>query len=375
MTDFKRYNLESLLEFIERNIDMEHLDKVENKHVRSLMKDKVTVLPLTTIPKLEEELFFPYEEAFVDPYKMMYNELLKTCGGSIYSSVKIKDYFPFHIRSNHGIGIIASLFGLNYRIVNDNMPWMEHLSNRKEVKEIVSNGLPRLEKGLGEKVIETHKFYLEKLDKYPKCSKAIKVSQPDLQSPFDTAHLIVGSDIFYMVYENPKLLHDLLSLITKTYEKFRGYVDNIIKDKAKNDMMYVHGGIYPGKIIIKDDTAITTLSPEMYQEFSWKYNKKLFKKFSGSWHSCGKIDKWVYDIIDADNLLAVNYGNPEMQDIEKVLNEKRKLDIAIISWGYNQDFSFLKNIIDSNIDSGMTLACQVENIAHGEEIIREYCFS
>jgi len=375
MSDFKKYNLESLLKFIERNIDPDHLEDVENKHIKSLSKNKVTTSPLTIIPEIDENLFFPYQEAFNDPSKMMYNELLKTCGGSIYSSVKIKDHFPFHIRSNHGIGIIPSLFGLNHKTVNDNMPWVEHLSNRKEIKEIVSKGIPRLKNGLGKKVIESHQFYLEKLTKYPKCSDAIKISQPDLQGPFDIAHLMIGTDIFYMVYENPKLLHELLTLITKTYERFREYIDDFINDKAKNNMMYVHGGIYPGNIIIKDDTAVTTLSPEMYREFSWRYNKKLFKTFSGSWHSCGKLNEWVYDIIDTDHLLAIHFGNPEMQDTEEVLNVKRKLDMAIVNWGYNQEYSFLKNVIESDIDSGMTLACQAENITSGKEIISEHCFS
>ena len=52
----------------------------------------------------------------------------RTVGGtSTWNSVRLKDDFPPHVRSNHGIGILSSLFGARCRIINDTMPWVEHL--------------------------------------------------------------------------------------------------------------------------------------------------------------------------------------------------------------------------------------------------------
>ena len=371
-SQFIEKNLDSLLSFIERNINLKHLQKVEKIHLDSLTFQTVPLLPLTVIQIIDQNLLFPYAEAFQDPYKMMYNELLQTCGGSVYSSIQTKDFFPLHIRSNHGIGIIPSLFGLSSKILYNNMPWVEHFSNRDEVKRIIQKGIPDLNKGLVERVIQTHHFYLDKLKNYPLCSQGIKVSQPDMQGPFDIAHLMLGSDIFYLVYEDPLLLHELLELITETYIRLRKYIDKLLNDKTTGDAVYVHGAIYLGQVVIKDDTAVVNLSPEMYDEFSWQYNKKIFTEFKGSLHSCGKIKDWLYDIINDNNLMSINYGNPEMQNFQKIYKKNNDKHLSIIGWGYNQDFSFLDEVFNNNIKTGLSLSCQVKNVNEGITCIDKY---
>ena len=221
--------------------------------------------------------------------------------------------------------------------------------------------------------------YLEKLKDYPRCSQGIKISQPDMQGPFDIAHLMLGTDIFYLVHDDSDLLHEFLELITETYIRFRMYIDRYLTDKAAADAVYVHGGIYLGKVVIKDDTAVINLSPEMYKEFSWQYNKKIFDEFRGSFHSCGGIKEWLYDIIGDDNLLSINYGNPEMQNLQQIYEKNRENRMGIISWGYNQDFSFLEDVFAHKIHTGMTLACSVKSVTKGKELIDDYlnkwCFS
>ena len=369
---FIEKNLDSLLSFIERNIDLKHLQKVEKIHIDTLTFQTVPLLPLTVIPIIDQSLLFSYVEAFQDPYKMMYNELLQTCGGSVYSSVQTKDFFPLHIRSNHGIGIIPSLFGLSSKIIYNNMPWVEHFGSRDEVKRIIQKGIPNLNKGLVERVIQTHHFYLDKLKNYPLCSQGIKVSQPDMQGPFDIAHLMLGTDIFYLVYENPLLLHELLDLITETYIRLRKYIDKLLTDKTIGDAVYVHGAIYLGQVVIKDDTAVVNLSPEMYDEFSWQYNKKIFSEFKGSLHSCGKMKDWLYDIIDDDNLMSINYGNPEMQNFQNIYKRNKGNHMSIIGWGHNQDFFFLDEVFNNNIKTGLSLSCQVKNVNEGIKCVDKY---
>jgi len=369
---FIEKNLDSLLSFIERNIDLKHLQKVEKIHIDTLTFQTVPLLPLTVIPIIDQSLLFSYVEAFQDPYKMMYNELLQTCGGSVYSSVQTKDFFPLHIRSNHGIGIIPSLFGLSSKIIYNNMPWVEHFGSRDEVKRIIQKGIPNLNKGLVERVIQTHHFYLDKLKNYPLCSQGIKVSQPDMQGPFDIAHLMLGTDIFYLVYENPLLLHELLDLITETYIRLRKYIDKLLTDKTIGDAVYVHGAIYLGQVVIKDDTAVVNLSPEMYDEFSWQYNKKIFTEFRGSLHSCGKIKDWLYDIIDDNNLMSINYGNPEMQNFQNIYKRNKGNHMSIIGWGHNQDFFFLDEVFNNNIKTGLSLSCQVKNVNEGIKCVDKY---
>jgi hypothetical protein len=384
MSSRKYKNLDELLNFIEENIDLEHQKKVEKLHIDVNKFKPVPFLPLSIIPEGgdffqydEASNLYPYQETFNDPEKMMYNELIKTVfGGSIFSSIQMKDYFPLQIRSNHGIGIIASMFGMETRILNDMLPFVIPIQDKDEIKKIVKRGIPDFKAGLGQRVYNTHQFYHEKLEKYPKCARGIKITHPDIQGPFDIAHQIIGSDIFLLLYDKRDLIHELLELITQTYIQYRKFIeDNYhLNDKADEEMIYIHGDICYGKVVIKDDTPQVSLSPKMYEEFNWKYNKKIFDEFKGTYHSCGKINDHIYKNLDKHkNIKGINYGNPELHDIKDIYRKNKGEKRAIYTWGWNQDYSYLKDVLaDKEIRTGITLACKVKDIEEGKYIMDEY---
>jgi hypothetical protein len=384
MSSRKYKNLDELLNFIEENIDLEHQKKVEKLHIDVNKFKPVPFLPLSIIPEGGDFFqydktnnLYPYQEAFNDPEKMMYNELVKTVWGkSIYNSIQMKDYFPLQIRSNHGVGIVASLFGMKTRILNDSLPCVVPIQDKDEMKKIVKRGIPDFKTGLGQRVYNTHQFYHEKLKKYPKCARGIKITHPDMQGPFDIAHQIIGSEIFLMLYDRRDLIHELLELITQTYIQYRKFIeDNYhLNDKADEDMIYIHGDICYGKVVIKDDTPQVSLSPKMYEEFGSKYNKKIFDEFKGTYHCCGKINDHIYKILDKyKNVKGINYGNPELHDIKDLYKKNKGKKRAIYTWGWNQDYSYLKEVLDNEeIKTGITLACKVKDIEEGKRIINEY---
>jgi len=384
MSSRKYKNLDELLNFIEENIDLEHQRKVEKLHVDVNKFNPVPFLPLSIIPEGGDFFqydktnnLYPYQEAFNDPEKMMYNELVKTVwGNSIYNSIQMKDYFPLQIRSNHGVGIVASLFGMKTRILNDSLPCVVPIQDKNEIKKIVKRGIPDFKTGLGQRVFNAHQFYHEKLKKYPKCARGIKITHPDMQGPFDIAHQIIGSEIFLMLYDRRDLIHELLELITQTYIQYRKFIeDNYhLNDKADEDMIYIHGDICYGKVVIKDDTPQVSLSPKMYEEFGSKYNKKIFDEFKGTYHCCGKINDHIYKILDKyKNVKGINYGNPELHDIKDLYKKNKGEKRAIYTWGWNQDYSYLKEVLDNEeIKTGITLACKVKDIEEGKHIMDEY---
>ena len=367
----KHDKLNVLLDWLEEHIDLGHTSKVEKAHVRALEYQQMETLPLSVIYPVEQGIVpYPYSEAFYDPEKMLYNELVLSFN-SILNSVRLKDYFPLHIRSNHGIGIIASMFGAEIKLIEDNMPWVEPLGDIKKIEKAINGGVPDFNSGLGKKVIETHAFYLDKLKQYPKCSKAIHISQPDLQGPFDIAHLLMGTDIYYRLYDGSKIIHELLDVITETYIGFRKYIDGQLTDRAGDDCMYVHGAIYKGKVVLKDDTAAVNLSQEMYDEFSGQYNEKILAAFGGgSLHYCGPQRPWHYESMKSGHLKAVNYGNPEMHDIASSYQHWSKYKIPIIWFGYNQGREFLNEIYKAEIPTGMSLAVKAKDFDEAQEIMK-----
>jgi len=380
----KYRNLDELLHFIEENIDLEHQIKVEKLHVEVSRFKSVPFLPLSILPEGgdffhydEASNLYPYQETFNDPEKMMYNELIKTVfAGSIYSSIQMKDYFPLQIRSNHGIGIIASMFGMETKILSDMLPFVIPIQEKDELKKIVKRGIPDFKTGLGQRVYNTHQFYHEKLKEYPKCARGIKTTHPDMQGPFDIAHQILGSDIFLMLYDKRDLIHELLELVTQTYIQYRKFIEDHyhLNDKVDEEMIYIHGDICYGEVVIKDDTPQVSLSPKMYEEFGWKYNKKIFDEFKGTYHCCGKINDHIYKLLDKHkNVKGINYGNPELHDIKDIYRINKGKKRAIYTWGWNQDYSYLKEVLgDEEIRTGITLACKVKDIEEGKRIKDEY---
>ena len=362
--------LDRLLSELEMLIDLDHADQVEDLHLKAIHYQSVPFLPLTVIcPNDDQHQLYPYAEAFDDPEKMLYNELLWSFS-SIYNSIRIKDYFPWHIRSNHGVGILSSLFGATCRIVNDNMPWVDHLDGLPAIKRTVARGIPEYTAGLGGKVIETYQFYRGKLQEYPKCLRAIKRSQPDLQGPFDIAHLLVGTDLFYDLHDCPELVHELLDLITLAYIGFRRLIDPLLNDQAGDHDAFVHGAIFGGRVLIKDDTAAVTLSEDLYNTFSKTYNDRILTAFSGgSIHCCGVPRPWHDSQMQARWLRGINYGNPELHNLGENYQNWSQNGVPIIWWGYNQDPGFLREVGRLKIQTGMTLACKTRNRAEAREIV------
>jgi hypothetical protein len=370
--------LDALLDFIEEHIDEEHVRQTEQLHLDAMGYLPVAHLPLTLVFPPDDVEPFPYEEAFDDPEKMLYNELIKTVGGtSTYTSVLLKDDFPPHIRSNHGIGILSSLFGARCRIINSNMPWVEHME-LAEIKKTIARGVPDLEQALGKQVLDTHHFYLEKLKGYPKCARCVRITQPDLQGPFDIAHLLIGNDAFLGVYDYPDLLHEILAVVTDTYIAFRKKVDPLLTDRAGEGAVYLHGCLFGGKVLIKDDTAIINLSEDMYRSFSKIYNDRILEAFSGgSIHYCGPSRSWAHGAVGSPWLRGINLGNPELQDLAQEHAYWRARKVPILLWGDSlcleaKDRPFLDDIRSLGIETGMTLALRVKDQEEARRVLERH---
>lgn len=363
-------DLYDLLGFLEERLDLEHCKLVEELHCRALQFDTMPYLPLTVIPRIEPGSLYPYQEAFAEPPKMMYNELMSSFG-SIYSSVLTKDSFPLHIRSNYGIGIISSLFGAESILLENTMPWVEPIG-LEGVKSILKTGAHEMSYGLAGRSIETNHFFLETLKEYPKCYQSIRVTQPDMQGPFDIAHLLLGSDLFYLLYDEPHFIEDLLSLITQVYIEYRKTLEPYLTDKAGDGAIYIHGGIYKGEVLLKDDTALINISPSLYERFVLPYNQRIFDVFPGSIHYCGPSKPWHDEMMTRQKAMSVNYGNPELLDLLDVYSHNSRERRPIIGWGYNQGISFLDAVWENQICAGITLACVVLDIEEGKRAVEKY---
>jgi uroporphyrinogen-III decarboxylase len=117
----------------------------------------------------------------------------------------------------------------------------------------------------------------------------LPVGPTDLNSPLSTLSQICGyENLFVWMYEEPNLVHDLMSLVT---EAFISWV-KVQKQHTGEPMDSSNGlqGVWSPKgtgVWISDDDCIA-MGAELYAEFAAPCYKKLFTEFSGgSLHFCG----------------------------------------------------------------------------------------
>ncbi|MCK9479824.1 MAG: hypothetical protein M0R40_10065 [Firmicutes bacterium] len=345
-------NLKKILEYIEENVDVQQREKVKKGVIKALNFENEK--PIATDAGISKPFkHLPYKETFYDMRAMLYNQLVP-----IANNIGADDYMVYSIRANYGTGILPSLFGAQNRLVDDySMPWCEHLS-MLQVEECIEQGVPNLNMGLGGKVMETYEYYSEVLNGYPNAKDAIALYHPDLQGPFDVAHLLFGSEIYLKLYDDCELVHRLLSLVTETYIAFMRKYLSLFGNEFDG---YCHhwGTIHKGNIVIRNDSAVN-LSLDMYKTFVKPYDNELSREFGGvAMHYCGKDEVWLPDMIQNADISGINfgfvpgneYGIPFLKYVMSLAKEKK---VPVVGYGLTKQE--LDTIKDTDLIQGVTFA-------------------
>jgi hypothetical protein len=316
---------------------------------------------------------YPYHEAFEDPAKMLVNELVGpgmvwgADSPSAINSLTLQDDFPFQVRANYGIGIVASLFGAATRVVEDNMPWVQPIG-LEALEKAVARGKPDLSAGLLPRALETMAYYREALAPYPKCRQAIHITQTDLQGPFDIVAQLWGSEIFTAFQDRPQFLEELLALIADTFVRVSRAVGQASTQAAGAGCIYLHFAISPGNCLVKDDSSIM-LSPRTYDRFIRSANERVLQALGGGGiHWCGSGQHWQAAFLDTEGLRCVDWGNPERLNLASwaPLLRERRLPVSQMTWTAED---FLARRPDRVFPTGAAFTVSVASLAEAREIL------
>lgn len=229
---------------------------------------------------------------------------------------------PMIMRANYGVGIISSMFGARKFIMPyemDTLPNVYALEGGEEaIQRLLDAPLPTLMEGYGGHVFSIGERFAEICGKYPKIGQFIRIDHPDAQGPIDNCELLWGSDMFYVFYDDPDLLHALLERVTDTVrrfiEKWRAIIPN------KDGLVSYFGRLGRGGIVIRNDSAMN-LSPELFREFIQPYDTKLLQALGGGVvHFCGTGDHFVELLAKTPLLSAVDLSQPHLNNMDKVLS-------------------------------------------------------
>jgi hypothetical protein len=276
--------------------------------------------PRITWPKIS------INEAFADREKMVLHQL-RYCSDILQSGSG--DLLA--VRANYGTGILPTLFGAKLFMMDEKLntlPTTLPLGGGIEtLQRLIEAGIPDLQSGLGKLTLETTKYYKQLFAPYPNISHHIAVYHPDLQGPLDVCELLAGSNLFLYLIDFPDIIKQLLKLITETYIFFMQEWNKIIKPQPYT----VHWGmLMKGNVMLRDDSAVN-LSPQMVEEFVLPYDQIIMDKFGGgAIHFCGKGDHFIEVISKIRGLYAINMGQPELNNMEIILQHTIQKGIKII---------------------------------------------
>lgn len=238
------------------------------------------------------------------------------------------------VRSNYGSAIMSSLFGAEIFIMpreTHTLPTTKGLNSTEKIEELIQKGIPDLNTGFGRRVFEFGELCAELWRKYPKIGRYVTVYHPDTQGPLDIAELLWGCDMFYAMYDEPEIVHQMLQLVTDTYTAFLNKWYEIF---PKETRLNVHWGNlrHRGTILLRDDSAMN-LSPEFYKEFAAPYDGELLRRFDGgAVHFCGRGDHYIETLCQLPGLYAINMSQPEMNKMDKIYQNTVDKGIKILAF-------------------------------------------
>lgn len=147
-----------------------------------------------------------------------------------------------------------------------------------------------------------------------------QIRAPDIQSPLEVAKLIWDESFYFILLENPVVVHKLLKKITK-------YIIAFIKEIHRIAGARLNGAGFPRiwanseGTMISDDT-MSLISPKMHREFSIPYLNEISDQCGPIfYHSCTWRKPYFDNIHQIRNVKAYNWNPGNSDDPAEIIRE------------------------------------------------------
>lgn len=263
--------------------------------------------PYEDVPEIKNLPWYNLEEVHYDVEKMF------VCGlrDTLFPAFSLGEAVP-SMRANVGCGCLNTLIGgLKQTFFPDKMPWLLEHKTIDEMMEYTKDDITDSEEfSFG---LECMRFMKEKLE-----GTGIEVYPMDIQGPIDMAHLWLGNEFFYDLYDEPEKMEHVLQLAVDCIEYAFGRFMEIIK--PVDHVCHYNNLAMPVETPLKlsEDTS-TLISKEHIERFMVPYSEKILSRIGGGYlHYCGDNQHLLPVCETFKGSYGLNFGNPERHDI---LNE------------------------------------------------------
>lgn len=242
------------------------------------------------------------------------------------------------VRANYGTSIITSLFGAPPFIMPEELNTLPTTKSVgvDAIPRLLDAGIPSFDRSFGGDALRMGAYFREVFSHYPKIEKYVNVYHPDTQGPLDLCELLLGSEIFYLPYDDPDSLDAMLSLMTETMTAYlnKWYA---IFPKTPERSSHWGGFCHKGCLVLRLDSGMN-ISPETYRSFVLKYDTEILDRFDGGIiHFCGRGDHYIDIITQIPKLYGINMSQPWLNDMEKIY--RCTVDRGIPIYGFKADWA------------------------------------
>jgi hypothetical protein len=263
-------------------------------------------------------------------------------------SKNVTDDFVPHIFPWYGNAAIPEAFGAKIHWQKGRDPLAEPLI--KDIKEADQIDVPELSASKTvSKILSLEDEWRRKVN--------VPIAIADNQGPLDIAAMLRGlAPLLRDMYLQPRLVHNLMNIVTKTIIEYVKMQKEIIGE-ARDECHGCHGGIWAPKgvgVWIAED-YVTSLSPKLFKEFVMSYDEEVLQAFRGGMvHACGDSTHQIDNYLNMPHLRCIDFGlmgNPSiLKRFKEGLSGKKCL--AAVEYTPENFSEYFREVIDIGAPEG-----------------------
>ncbi|OGO80992.1 MAG: hypothetical protein A2Y21_00575 [Clostridiales bacterium GWC2_40_7] len=257
-----------------------------------------------------------WEERIADPLVMLKAEL-----DILKPHLEIGDDRIPAVRVQFGTAQVAAAFGCRMFFPENNLPCaMDHIL--KNARDVYNLNRPALDAGWYGKLKEWTGIWLENIP------EGIHIQHPDIQSVFNTAHLIRGNDILLDFYDDPEALDALLDLVTDYMLDLVPYLKEMIG--IDKEWFFDWGAMWKGSARISN-CSMHMISPEMYVRHIFPRDMRFMKGIGGGRiHYCGTSGKVIEEFFKNPKITGLDFDANHHNLWE--ISERAPKNLVLLQW-------------------------------------------
>lgn len=298
-----------------------------------------------------------WEEMLADPLVMLESQL-KT----VARHLAVEDDYVPAVRVNFGTAQVAAAFGCGIVIPENNPPAAcSHPLQRLE--DIHTLEMPSLDAALFPKLRAWTEIWLEHLP------EGVRFQQPDIQSPFNTAHLVRGNEILTDFFDDPDALDVLL---TKVADYMIDLVPVLNRQIGNTTGWFADWGmLWKGAGRLSNCTS-DLIGPDLYERHVLPQDLRVLESMGGGrMHCCGGATEVIRTFASRCRITGLDFdsGIHDPYEICRVAAP----ELAVLLENYGHPFPLTDRLLAGDWPEKRNIAVvtQAPGIPEARELVKK----